>query len=75
MSCPCFLLGKHEFLALNLNATFLSFVVKSTSSMLLFLATISSERQEDKIYMPSKPYAICANRCLLFKTIKAKHKF
>lgn len=50
MSCPCFLLGKHGFLALNLNAIFLSLVAKSTSStMLLSLAIISSERREDKI--------------------------
>ncbi len=40
MSCPCFLLGKHECLALNHNATFLSFVVRAISpSKLLFLAS------------------------------------
>lgn len=38
MSCPCFLLGKHECLALNFNATLLSFVVKTINpSMLLLL--------------------------------------
>lgn len=39
MSCPYFLLGKHERLALNLNATFLSFVVRTISSVLSFLAS------------------------------------
>lgn len=39
MSCPYFLLGKHERLALNLNATSLSFVVKTSSSVLSFLAS------------------------------------
>lgn len=39
VSCPCSLLGKHECLALNFNATFLSFVVKTISPCrLLFLA-------------------------------------
>lgn len=41
MSCPCSLLSKHECLALNLNATFLPFVVKAIShSVLLLLASI-----------------------------------
>lgn len=35
MSCPCFLLGKHERLALHFNATFISFVVKTTVCVLL----------------------------------------